>query len=69
MLYDLWPRINVIIYNINPVVEAESILPLYSMQVVKGYKKGWSEGSGKPLLCILSYEKTGTEREGRVKSP
>ena len=32
--------------------------PPRSLQVVKGEQKGQSEGSGKPLLCILSYEET-----------
>ena len=43
----------------SPVVGAARILPSYSLRIVKGDKKGRSEGSGKPLLCILSYEKIG----------
>ena len=48
------------------MVGAAGILLMYSLQIVKGDKKGQNEGSGKFLLCILSYEKAG---EGRVKSP
>ena len=33
------------------------ILPLYSLRVAKGNQREWSEGLGKPFLCILSYEK------------
>ena len=35
----------------------------------KGNQKGWSEGFGKLLVCILFYEKTKCRREGRVMSP
>ena len=35
----------------------------YSMQIVEGYKMGWSEESEQYFLCILSYA------NGRLKSP
>ena len=34
-----------------------NMLPPYSMRIVKGDKKGQSEGFEKPLLCILPYKK------------
>ena len=47
---------------------AAQILPLYSLPNVKSDKKRWSEESGKPLFCTLSYEKKGCRRgwEGKV---
>ena len=48
-------------------VDGAKTLPLYSLLIVKGDKKGRSEGSGKPLLCILSFEKTGYRRRGESK--
>ena len=39
----------------------------FSLRVVKGNQKGHSKGSGKPLLCILSYEKKSARRQGESK--
>ena len=40
----------------------------YSVHIVKGDQKGQSKGSGKPILCILFYEKIGRigEKESKV---
>ena len=50
------------------VVEDERILPLYSLQIVKGDVKGWSDWPGKPL-CISRTKGHNVMREGRVKCP
>ena len=38
-------------------------------RTLEGNKKGRSERSVKPLLCILSYKRQGTEEDWKVKSP
>ena len=48
------------------MVGTARILPLYSLQIVKGDKKGQIKESGKLLFCIFSNEKTGCRREGKV---
>ena len=45
-----------------PCVGEGRILPLYSVQILKDDKRRWNEGSWKPLLCILSCEKTQSGR-------
>ena len=39
-----------------PCGGAARILPLYSLHIIKGDKKGRSGESEKSLLCILSYK-------------
>ena len=45
----------------NPMVGVARILPPYFLHVVKGVLKGWSNESGKPLLCLVSYKRRGSE--------
>ena len=49
---------SITIIIISPVVKDTRILPLYSMQIIKGDNKGQIKGSGKPLLCILFCKKS-----------
>ena len=50
--------------TLKPYEGAARILQLYSLWVVNDNQNGRSEGSGKPLLCNPSYEKTGCRGEG-----
>ena len=45
------------------------MLPPCSLEVVKDNHKGWSDESGKPLLCTLSYEKTSYRGGGESNVP
>ena len=50
---------------ISRVVGATIILPPYFLWIIKDNQNGWSNKSGKPCLCLLSYE----EGDARVRYP